>query len=121
VRQTTRLISSEKVTGTSVENTRGDLSATSNIMIDKISGQVAYDVLNYGSFLGMGGKHFAVPWDMLKYNTQRNAYVIDIPEDRLKDASSLDAGAQPKWGRRDYKKQLHDYYGSRNDWYLSGY
>jgi sporulation protein YlmC with PRC-barrel domain len=122
-RETTRLISSEKVEDTSVENIRGDsLGHIEEIMIDKISGKVAYAVLNYGSFLGLtGGKNFAVPWDMLKYNTQRNAYVIDIPEDRLKNAPSFDAGTQPKWGDRDYDKQLHDYYGSRSDWYLSGY
>lgn len=122
VRETTRLISSEKVEGTSVENPRGDnLGHIDEIMIDKVSGKVGYAVLNYGSFLGMGGKLFAVPWDMLKYNTQRNAYVIDMPEDRLKNAPSFDAGTQPMWGDRDYDKQLHDYYGSHEDWYLSDY
>jgi len=122
-RETSRLISSEKVEGTSVENTRGDnLGHIEEIMIDKVSGKVAYAVLNYGSFLGlMGGKLFAVPWDMLTYNTQRSAYVVDIAEDRLKNAPSFDAGTQPRWGDRDYDKQLHDYYGSRADWYLSGY
>ena len=121
-RETSRLISSEKVGGSSVENTRGDnLGHIEEVMIDKISGRVAYAVLNYGSFLGMGGKLFAMPWDMLKYNPQRDAYVVDIPEERLKDAPSFDAGTQPKWGDRTYDKQLHDYYGSRSDWYLSGY
>ena len=62
VRETSRLISSEKVTGTSVENTRTDsLGHIEEIMIDKISGRVAYAVLKYGSFLGMGGKLFALP------------------------------------------------------------
>ena len=96
-RETGRLISSEKVTDTSVENVRGDsLGHIEDIMIDKIGGQVAYAVLNYGSFLGlMGGKLFAVPWDMLKYNTQRNAYLIDVPEERLKNAPSFDSGTYP--------------------------
>jgi sporulation protein YlmC with PRC-barrel domain len=119
VRETSRLISSEKVSGTSVENTRGEsLGHIEEVMIDKYSGRVAYAVLNYGSFLGMGGKLFALPWDTLKYDTRRDAYLIDIPEDRLRNAPSFDAGSEPRWGYRDYDKQIHDYYGSRADWYL---
>src|SRR5665213_725084 len=92
VRETTRLISSEKVTGTSVENTRGDsLGNIEEIMIDKITGQVGYAVLKYGSFLGMGGKLFALPWDQLKYDTARGAYIVNIPEDRLRGAPSYAA------------------------------
>jgi uncharacterized protein YrrD len=61
-RETSRLISSEKVTDTNVENTRGDnLGHIEDVMIDKISGKVAYAILNYGSFLGIGGKLFALP------------------------------------------------------------
>src|SRR6185437_8728010 len=121
VRETSRLISSEKVTGTSVENTKGDnLGQIEEIMIDKISGQVGYAVLKYGSFLGMGGKLFALPWDTLKYDTGRNAYVVGIPEERLKNAPSYDAGTEPNWGDPQYAKELHDYYGSSADWYRSG-
>ena len=70
--ETTRLISSEKVTGSKVENTKGDnLGHIEEIMIDKICGRVGYAVLNYGSFLGMGGKLFALPWEILKYDTRR--------------------------------------------------
>lgn len=118
-RETARLISSEKVTGTKVENAKGDsLGHIEEIMIDKIGGQVAYAVLNYGSFLAMGGKLFAMPWDVLKYDTRRDAYIVDIPEERLKNAPSFDQGSEPNWGDRAYDKQLHDYYGSNADWYL---
>jgi hypothetical protein len=118
-RETSRLISSEKVTDTAVENARGDsLGHIEDIMIDKISGRVAYAILKYGSFLGMGGKLFALPWDILKYDTGRNAYLVDIPEDRLKNAPSFDEGAEPAWGDREYDRRLHDYYGSKADWYL---
>src|SRR5262245_32255841 len=92
-RETTRLISSEKVTGSKVENTKGDrLGHIEEIMIDKVSGKVGYAVLNYGSFLGMGGKLFALPWDILKYDTRQDAYVIGIPEERLKNAPSFESG-----------------------------
>jgi hypothetical protein len=77
-----------------VENTNGD-SLGHIEEIDKISGRVGYAVLNSGSFLGMGGKLFALPWDVLKYDTSRSAYVVGIPEERLKGAPSYDAGTEP--------------------------
>lgn len=118
VQETSRLISSEKVSGTKVENPKRDgLGHIDEIMIDKISGQVAYAVLKYGSFLGMGGKLFALPWDVLQYDPDRNAYVVNVPEDRLKDAPSFDESNWPDLGDRTYGKQLHDYYGSKADWY----
>lgn len=121
-KETTRLISSEKVTGSNVENTDGkNLGHIEEIMIDKISGRVGYAVLNYGSFLGMGGKLFAVPWDSLKYDTRRNAYVIGIPEERLKNAPSFESATWPDMGDPTWGKEVHDYYGSPADWYLSGY
>jgi PRC-barrel domain len=121
VRETSRLISSEKVTGTSVENTNGDnLGSINEIMIDKISGKVGYAVLKYGSFMGMGGKLFALPWDMLKYDTSRDAYIVGIPVERLKGAPSYDEGTEPNWGDPQYAKDVHDYYGSQADWYRAG-
>ena len=49
--ETTRLIAADKVEGTPVESTNGDsLGHVHDIMIDKISGQVGYAVLKYGSF-----------------------------------------------------------------------
>src|ERR1700753_3759189 len=113
VRETTRLISSAKVTGSKVENTNGDsLGHIEEIMIDKISGRVGYAVLKYGSFLGMGGKLFALPWDPLKFDTNRNAYIVAIPEERLKGGPSFDSGTEPNWGDAKYAKEVHDYYGS---------
>jgi hypothetical protein len=107
------------VTGSKVENTKGDnLGHIEEIMIDKSSGRVGYAVLNYGSFLGMGGKLFALPWDILKYDTRRSAYVIGIPEERLKNAPSFDSGTWPDMGDPAWGKAIHDYYGSPADWYL---
>ncbi|HUE18336.1 MAG TPA: PRC-barrel domain-containing protein [Stellaceae bacterium] len=119
--ETTRLIAADKVEGTPVESTNGDsLGHVHDIMIDKISGQVGYAVLKYGSFLGLGGKLFALPWDLLKYDTKRNAYVIGIPVEKLKGAPSFDDSDQSRWpdlGTRSHSEEIHEYYGSHADWF----
>jgi hypothetical protein len=39
------------------------------LMIHKISGKVAYAVVSFGGFLGMGEEYFPMPWAVLKYDT----------------------------------------------------
>jgi hypothetical protein len=113
-----RLISSEKVEGTSVENPKGDiLGHIQDLMIDKISGQVGYAVLKYGSFLGMGGKLFALPWDQLKYNADRAAYIVDLPVEQLRGAPAYEETSQPEWSDPTWNRSVHDYYGSRANWF----
>ena len=35
-------------------------------MIDKISGKVAYAVISFGGYLGMGEDYYPMPWASLK-------------------------------------------------------
>jgi PRC-barrel domain len=111
--ETGSLISSKKVEGTSVENPEGEsLGSIRDVMIDKISGQVAYAVLKYGSVLGIGGKLFALPWEVLEYDAERGAYIIDLPQDQLRNAPSYEENTQPDWSDPAWNRSVYDYYGS---------
>jgi len=56
------LIASDRIEGTSVCRPRGEkIGEIQRLMIDKISGKVAYAVLSFGGFLGFAQKHFPVP------------------------------------------------------------
>jgi hypothetical protein len=37
-------------------------------MVDETSGEIAYAVLNFGEFLGVGNDHYPVPWKVLRYD-----------------------------------------------------
>jgi hypothetical protein len=52
-------------------------------MIEKISGRVAYAVMSFGGFLGMGTEEHAVPWNKLTYDTSLGGYRTDIPEQQF--------------------------------------
>src|SRR5687768_11431232 len=84
------LIASDRVEGTAVYDRNGKkIGAIQRVMIDKISGTIAYAVLTFGGFLGFGERHFPVPWNALKYNTDRGSsggYEVEIAENDLKDA-----------------------------------
>src|SRR5215216_6216828 len=67
-RETFSLIGSDKVEGTAVYGADNQkIGSIERVMIDKISGKVAYAVLGFGGFLGIGDDHYPLPWESLKY------------------------------------------------------
>lgn len=79
-----RLIASDRVEGTAVYGRDGDkIGSIENVMIDKLSGQVAYATMSFGGFLGIGDKHHPLPWNTLDYDTNLDGYVVDLDKDRL--------------------------------------
>lgn len=115
--ETTSLISAGKVTGTNVYNTSGDLlGEIHDVMIDKLSGRIAYAVMSFGGFLGLGEQYHPLPWATLKYDTRQGGYVVGITQEQLKGAPALARDAQPAWGDRVYEKGIHDYYGTAPYW-----
>src|SRR5271155_811367 len=103
------VISSDKVEGTSVYNTTGEkLGSVDDLMIDKISGQVRYAVLEFGGFLGMGTDRYPIPWKVLKYSTDKGGYVVPL------DKASLDKA--PKYAEEDMPVYDPEY-GNRIDRY----
>ena len=109
--ETDRLISSDKVEGTKVYSIDGDdLGHIDSLMIGKRSGRVEYAVMNFGSFLGMGGSYHPLPWDALDYDPARSGYVVNIDKNRLKDAPSFSQGDRPGFDRQ-YGETVFGYYG----------
>ena len=73
------LIESDRVEGTTVYDRQGNnVGSIKRLMIEKLSGRVAYAVMSFGSFLGMGGEEHAIPWSKLTYDTRLDGYQTDI-------------------------------------------
>jgi hypothetical protein len=105
---THKLIASDRVEGTAVcrpDNGR-TIGTIQRLMIDKVTGQVAYAVMTFGGFLGFGGRHFPIPWSALRYDASRGGYVTDITPEQLKDAPSHDADEAFDWGDRRNEERL---------------
>ncbi len=116
--ETSRLISAEKVEGTAVYNIAGDkVGNIKNVMIDKVSGQVAYATMASGGLLGMGADFFALPWNALKYNVDRGGYEVNIDNERLHDAPAAnESELLDDLEDQTYGAKVHDYYGTRPYW-----
>jgi len=94
--ETTELIASNKVEGTAVYNHQGEhLGEVYNFMVGKRSGRVAYAVMSFGGFLGIGQRYHALPWNVLTYDTSKGGYVISTTKDQLMSAPHFAAGEEP--------------------------
>ncbi|HEX4767394.1 MAG TPA: PRC-barrel domain-containing protein [Lichenihabitans sp.] len=109
--ETDRLIASDKVAGTSVYDRNGDrLGAIYNFMVDKATGQVAYAVMSFGGFLGLGERFYPLPWEALTYDPARGGYVVEVDRETLEKAPSYSAEDQP-WSDPAYGQSLYGFYG----------
>ena len=92
------------------EESLGDIK---EIMLDVSSGKVSYAVLSFGTFLGMGEKLFAVPWDALKLDTQNKRFVLAIEKERLSKAPGFDKHKWPNMADKTWAKDIDTYYAAR--------
>ena len=115
-RETASLIGSDKVDGTAVYGTdQKKIGSIERVMIDKISGKVAYAVLSFGGFLGMGEDHYPVPWATLKYDTELNGYRVNLTKDQLNKAPKYSDSQGWNWSR-DNDRRVYDYYQAPPYW-----
>ena len=113
VRETHNLIASDKVEGTPVRRSDGEKIGTiERVMIEKRSGKVAYAVMSFGGFMGLGEEYYTLPWGVLKYNTQLDAYELNLNEDQLRGAPRRTAEGHDASYDREWEEHVHRYYNA---------
>jgi len=110
------VISSEQVEGTAVYNLAGDkLGSVDDLMIDKVSGDVRYAVLEFGGFLGMGTDRYPLPWASMHYDTNKDGYVVALDKEQLERAPHYGKDEVPEYSA-EYGRGVYDYYSI--PWYM---
>ena len=111
--ETGSLIAASKVNGTAVYNRQGErLGSIYDVMINKRSGQVAYAVMSFGGFLGVGDSYHPLPWSVLTYDTNLGGYAVDLDRDRLQGAPSYGSTDADRWSEPGYARSIDEYYGT---------
>ena len=114
--ETAELISNDKVEGTAVYGADGNkIGRVETVMIDKRSGRVAYAVLSFGGFLGLGAEHYPLPWSLLTFNERLGGYEVDITEDQLRGAPRYNNDKRD-WDNYESGRIVYDYYGQAPYW-----
>jgi len=111
-----------KLIGADVENRQGeDLGDVTDVVIDPQNGRVAYAVLAFGGFLGLGEKYFAVPFAALtpaagERPGDRERYILNVDQERLKNAPGFERNSWPNMADRTWGERIYSYYGVPPYW-----
>ena len=113
----TTVLSASTLIGNEVKNPNGEnLGEIKEIMLDVEYGSIAYAVLSFGGFLGIGDKLFAIPWEALVLSKVEKCFILDVDKERLKDAPGFDKDNWPKTPDRTFISTVHNYYGFKPYW-----
>lgn len=107
------LMGANTLIGNNVYNSKTEnLGDIKEIMLDMRTGRVSYAVLEFGGFLGMGSKLFAVPWSVLKLDTVEKRFIFDVSKESLENAPGFEKDDWPNMADPAWEKGIHDYYGA---------
>jgi hypothetical protein len=110
--ETVSLIAASKVNGTRVFNPGGEsCGAIYDVTIDKRSGKVAYAVMSFGGFLGIGENYHPLPWEVLHYDEGLGGYIVNVELQRLREGPAYGLSETPPWST-GYGSEVDDYYGA---------
>lgn len=112
-----RVMRSSTIIDSAVRNLKGDdLGKIKELMIDVPTGRIAYAVLAYGGFLGMGDKLFAIPWEALMAKSDERQFVLDLDEETLKTAPGFDRDHYPTTADTNWLSNVYTHYGYTPYW-----
>jgi sporulation protein YlmC with PRC-barrel domain len=111
------VISASTISGDKVVNRSGEnLGDIKDLMVDVDSGRIAYAVLEFGGFMGLGSKLFAVPLSAMEVDTANKQFVFDQTKETLENAPGFDKDQWPNFADRTWGASVHSHYGVRPYW-----
>lgn len=106
------LLSAGTLKGTDVVNRAGEnLGELEELMLDLSNGRVAYAVLSFGGFLGLGDKLFAIPWKAFSIDQNHERVVLNVDKDVLDDAPGFDKDDWPQVATSAWLNNVYSHYG----------
>jgi sporulation protein YlmC with PRC-barrel domain len=98
--------------GMNVEERDGKrLGEIKDLVVNPTDGEIDYIVLDYGGFLGVGHKYFAVPWKALTFTGDMKRVILDVTNKDLKQAPGFDKDNWPDLSGRDLAIMIYEFYG----------
>lgn len=112
------VVSASRIIGEAVVNRQSEnLGKIHELVIDAQAGRVAYAVLSFGGFLGMGNKLFAMPWSAFGFSNTENKLILNVDKAKLESAPGFDQDAKwPDFADRKWGHSIYQYYGYEPYW-----
>lgn len=112
-----KIIAVSNLTRQDVYNMQGDrLGEIMDLTINAEHGCIAYVVLSFGGFLGLGDKYFAIPWGAFSIDRDKKRIILNVDKEVLKDAPGFSKDDWPDMANQRWAMQVHDFYGIDPYW-----
>lgn len=87
-------LSYDAIIGKNVVDTAGnEVGHVSDLILSRETGQVKLIVVEFGGFLGLGGKQVGVHWDEARLTGKSDEVEIDMTEEQIRAAQTFDYAA----------------------------
>ena len=104
-------LTATSIIGDSVENRKGDsLGKIEELMVNLDTGKVEYAVVQSGGVLGVGKKLFAIPFEQLQINEDKEIFILDRDKDYVKNSPGFDASHWPGTNDHTYFDNVNSYF-----------
>ena len=108
-----RRLTATSIIGDKVENLDGEnLGTIENLMVNISSGMIEYVVLESGSFLGLGGKYFAVPFSQLYLNPDKECFILNREKEYFNNIPGFDKSHWPDTNDHSYFKDVDNFWNT---------
>jgi sporulation protein YlmC with PRC-barrel domain len=87
-----------------------DIGRIEELMIDVTTGRVAYAVLSFGGFMGIG------KWSALTVDEQKKRFVVNITKDALEKMPGFDKDHWPDLSDLEYATGVYRKWGATPYW-----
>jgi sporulation protein YlmC with PRC-barrel domain len=108
------LVAAKKVKGSQVLGaTQEKIGELEQVVVDPHAGMVAYNVLASGGTLGLGEKHYALPWEVTRVRIDADNNIVlgsELTKDRLSKAPEYDAKDTKRVAAAPFVREVHTYY-----------
>jgi sporulation protein YlmC with PRC-barrel domain len=112
-----RTLGASTLTHDRVVNLAGeDIGRVEELMIDVITGRVAYAVLSFGGIMGFGSKLFAMPWSALTVDEGKQRFLANVTKEALDKMPGFDKGHWPDLSDLDYANGVYRQWGVTPYW-----
>jgi sporulation protein YlmC with PRC-barrel domain len=104
-------ITASQLIGENVINSRDeDVGKIKELVLNLRTGEIAYAVLSFGGFLGMGDKLFAIPFHLMKIDPKKDYVILDIEKSKLENAPGFDKQHWPDINDKKWADSIESYY-----------
>ena len=88
---TRHFVESDTIEGAPVYDANGDrVGAVRRLIIDNVSGQVAFVVVRFNSFVELGADNHAIAWSNIRFEPDLKGYRTDVTQAELRAAPDFE-------------------------------